>query len=76
MKSTNTFDTFVPHITIVMVNQDADSGPRFIPSAAYKDHAQLRFGCQVLNNHNNGDDDDGDDDPPYCLGCQEIQFLL
>ena len=53
-----------------MVNQDADSGPRFIPSAAYKDHAQLRFGCQVLNNHNNGDDD-----PPYCVGCQEIQFL-
>ena len=59
---------FVSHITLCIAPH--------IPSASYNDHTQSRFGCQVLSNHNNGDDDDGDDDPPYCVGCQEIQFLL
>ena len=63
----NSFE-FVPHITLCIAPH--------IPSAAHNDHTQVRFGCQVLNNHNNGNDDDGDDDPPYCVGCREIQFLF
>merc|ERR1719500_1891056 len=51
VRSTNSFE-FVPHITIAKVSRPVARlrRSRFIPSAAYTDHTQLRFGCQVVDN--------------------------
>jgi len=51
VRSTNSFD-FVPHITVAKVSRPVARlrRSRFIPSAAYTEHAQLRFGRQEVNN--------------------------